>query len=76
MIKLYCIYIVSVLQGGHLKNPYKLLNLRAYKFHLNVEYVSLNASGRYFVWNFIGYLWNSIQSILPIHWKSHFMQRW
>ena len=24
---------------------------------------------RYFVWNFKGYLWNSTQNILPIHWK-------
>ena len=28
---------------------------------------------RYFVWNFKGYLWNSTQNILPIHWKIQFL---
>ena len=27
---------------------------------------------RYFVWNLKGYLWNSTQNILPIHWKIWF----
>ena len=30
---------------------------------------SFNVWVRYFVWNFKGYLWNSTQNILPIHWK-------
>ena len=27
----------------------------------------------YCVWNFKGYLWNSTQNILPIHWKIRFL---
>ena len=34
-----------------------------------LKYTSFNVWARYFVWNFKGYLWNSTQNILPIHWK-------
>ena len=40
--------------------------------------LSFNVWVRYFVWNFKGYLWNSTQNILPIHWKMyiHSINRW
>ena len=59
--------------GGHLKNAYRLLNLRALNFHLRIKSTSFNVWARYFVWNFKGYLWNSTQNILPIHWKLQFL---
>ena len=34
-----------------------------------MKWISFNVWARYFVWNFKGYLWNSTQNILPIHWK-------
>ena len=34
---------------------------------------SFNVWVTYFVWNFKGYLWNSTQNILPIHWKVRFI---
>ena len=37
------------------------------------KYTSFNAWARYFEWNFKGYLWNSTQHILPIHWKIWFL---
>ena len=33
------------------------------------RYLPVNVWVGYFVWNFKGYLWNSTQNILPIHWK-------
>ena len=38
-----------------------------------LKYMSFNVWARYFVWNFKGYLWNSTQNILPIHWKIQFV---
>ena len=37
-----------------------------------MKYSSFSEWARYFVWNFKGYLWNSTQNILPIHWKIRF----
>ena len=34
---------------------------------------SFNVLGRYFVWNFKGYLWSSMQNISPIHWKIWYL---
>ena len=34
-----------------------------------MKIIAFNVCARYFVWNFKGYLWNSTQNILPIHWK-------
>ena len=50
----------------------ELLNLRALKFSLWIESTSFNVWTRYFVWNFNGFLWNSTQNILCIHWKIQF----
>ena len=55
--------------GGHFKNTYELLNVRALKFPCCIKIISFNVWVRYFVWNFKGHLWNSTQNILPIHWK-------
>ena len=55
---------------GRFKNTYELLNLRALKFQCCRKNISFNVSVRYFVWNFKGYLWNSTQNILPIHWNQ------
>ena len=63
--------------GGHFKNTYELLNLRALKFsHVDKIYIFQCMSkmrARFFVWNFKGTLWNSIQSILSTHWKIWFL---
>ena len=47
---------------------YELLNLRALKISMLccIKIISFN-----FVWNFKGYLWNSTQNILPMHWKRY-----
>ena len=58
--------------GGHFKNAYELLNLRALKFS-PVNEIQCNVWVRYFVWNFKGTLWNSTQNILPVHWKIWFL---
>ena len=50
--------------GGRFKEAYELLN-----FQCCMKCISFNVWARYFVWNFKGYLWNSTQNILPIHWK-------
>ena len=50
--------------GGHFKNAFELLNLRAIKIQCCIK-----VWVKYFVWNFKGYLWNSTQNIIPIHWK-------
>ena len=34
-----------------------------------IRYTSSNVWVKHVVWNFKGYLWNSIQNLLPIHWK-------
>ena len=34
---------------------------------------SFNVWVTFFVWNFKGYLWNSTQNIVPIHWKVRFL---
>ena len=39
------------------------------QFQCCIKIISFNVWVRYFVWNFKGYLWNSTQNILPIHWK-------
>ena len=55
--------------GRYFKNTYDLLNLRALKFS------HFQCMGKVFVWNFKGYLWNSTQNILPIHWKIFFFAK-
>ena len=60
---------VIVIPGGHFKNTYELLNVRALKISLVNKSTSFNAWVWYFVWNFKGTFWNSTQNILPIHWK-------
>ena len=56
--------------GGHFKIAHELLNLRALKFlTVNKIHIFHNLWIRYFVRNFKGYLWNSPQIIIPIHWK-------
>ena len=58
------------LPGERFKNMYELLNLRALKIsQCCIKFISFNVWVRYFVWNFKGYLWNSTQNILLIHWK-------
>ena len=47
---------------------WELLNLQ-----FSTSYTSFNVWVRYFVWNFKGYLWNSTQNIIPIHWKIHLL---
>ena len=71
----YLHYLPSVWRNywGRFKNAFKLLNLRALKF--SPANISFNVWVRYFVWNFKGYLWNSTQNILPIHWKMRFLYR-
>ena len=46
-----------------------LVNLRILKISILKKTVSLNVLVRYFVWNFEGFLWNSTQNTLQIHWK-------
>ena len=58
--------------GGRFINEYELLNLtqeELLKFQCCIKIISYNVWVRYFEWNFKGYLWNSTQNILPIHWK-------
>ena len=45
-----------------------LLNL-----HSSTNSNCFNVWGKYFKWNFKGYLWNSTQNILPILWKKQFL---
>ena len=42
-------------------------------FYFSITYTSFNLWINYFVWNFKGYLWNSIQNSSPIHWKKQFL---
>ena len=49
--------------GGHSKNTYELLNVRALKFQPVNKIHIFNVWVRYFVWNFKGTLWNSTQNI-------------
>ena len=64
-LRVCCIHMC--VSGGHFKNTYELLNLRALKFS------PVNKMGKiYFVRNFKGTLWNSTQNIIPIHWKVWF----
>ena len=42
-------------------------------FQCCIKFISFNARVRHFVWNFKGYLWNSTQNTLPIHWKIWFL---
>ena len=58
--------------GGRFKNTYELLNLRALNFLPVNKILTFNVWLRYFVWNFKVTLWNSTQSILPIHWNIWF----
>ena len=55
--------------GGRFKNTFELLNLRALRISMLYKIISFNVWVKYFVWIFKGYLWNSTQNILPIHWK-------
>ena len=54
------------------KNAYELVNIGALKFS-STNYTSFNVWVTYSVWNFKGYLWNSTQNILPIHWMIRFL---
>ena len=59
--------------GGHFKNTYELLNLRALKFsHVNTICI-FQCMGKIFCVEFQRYLWNSTQNILHIHWKISFL---
>ena len=44
--------------------------------HRHTKIVSFNIWARYFMWNFKGTLWNSIQNIVPIHWKMCILLRY
>ena len=59
-------------QGG-ISKTLEHLNLRAFKFSTLNKYTSFNVWVRHFAWNFKGYLWNSTQNILSIHWKIQFL---
>ena len=60
--------------GGHFKNTYELLNLRALKFSRINEICIFQCIGKiFFVWNFKGTLWNSTKNISPIYWKVWFL---
>ena len=60
-------------QGGRFKNAYEFVNLEALKSSLLNKLSIFQYMGKYFVGNFKGYLWNSMQNILPIHWKKLFL---
>ena len=63
----------SRMTRGVFQNTYELINLGTLKISLlNGLHIFL-CTGKIFVWNFIGYLWNFIQNILPIHWKLWFL---
>ena len=55
------------------KNTYGLLNPRALRISMLYTIISFNVWVRYFVWNFKGTFSNSIQNILPIHWKMYIL---
>ena len=59
--------------GGHFKNTYELLNLRALKFSPVDKIYIFQCMGKMFLWNFKGTLWNSTQNIWPIHWRICFL---
>ena len=67
-----CWSITDTGPGGHLKNTSSYIS-ELLNFHLWMEYTSSNVWVRYFVWNFKGYLWNSTQNNLPIHWKMQIL---
>ena len=52
--------------GGHFKNTFELLNLRALKFSSMNKIYIFQCTGKIF-------LWNSAQNIFPIHWKIWFL---
>ena len=56
--------------GRRFRNAYELLNPRVLKISMLYNTISFNVWVRYFVWNFKGYLWNSTQNILLIHWTK------
>ena len=62
------------------KNTYELLNPGALNILMFYKDRIFQYMGKiYCGWNFKGTLWNSIQNILPIHWKCvfyHFIQMW
>ena len=57
--------------GGHFKNLYKLVNLRALKFSTWYKNRIFQCVGKIFCVEFQSSLWNSTQNILPIHWKMY-----
>ena len=58
---------------GRFKNAYELLNLRALKISTLYKNHIFQYMGKIFCMDFKGYLWNSTQNILPIHWKIQFL---
>ena len=60
-------------QVGISKTFMSLLFCELLNLHFSTNYTSFNMWVRYSVWNFKGYLWNSTQNILPIHWKTWFL---
>ena len=55
--------------GGHFKNTFELLNLRALKLLIVDKIIIFQCMGQIFC----GTLWNSTQNIWPIHWKIWFL---
>ena len=64
-------YIGKCATWGALHKHLQALKYELINFHLWIN--TFNVCVRYFVWNFKGYLWNSTQDILPIHWKMQFL---
>ena len=60
-------------KGGIQKHLWSIKSKCSWNFHLWMKFTSFNVWVRYFVWNFKGYLWNSTQNIIPIHWKIQFL---
>ena len=69
MMLTWCHWCNWVIRGGRFKNAYELLNLRALKISILYKNHAFQCMSMISVWNFKGYLWNSTQNILPIHWK-------
>ena len=63
-------WVKGVRPGGHFKNVYELLNLRAPKISMLYKNQILKVWERYSVWNFKGYLYYLMKDVDFIHrWK-------
>ena len=67
------IYTGKALNRGPFQKRLRALNLRNLRFSTVNKIHIFQGMVRYFVWNFKGYLRNSTQNILPIHWKIRFL---